>query len=106
MIWEGSSRDEALQIARKNNVSILPVYDPEKTKLVGYVRLVDLVLSKDERVVAKHPVATFAAADALVTVLIRMQSEKQEMACVSNRDGKTIGLVTSDRLIEPLFSQS
>ncbi len=98
----GAAASEVLRIARRHRAAIVPVAD-EQQKLIGYVRIVDLCLSRAETVSEFHPLVSIPATETLIAALIRMQSSKEELAAVVNDEEKTIGLLYAEDLTSRLF---
>ncbi|MDP6553404.1 MAG: CNNM domain-containing protein [Pirellulaceae bacterium] len=98
----GAAASEVLRIARRHRAAIVPVADKQQ-KLIGYVRIVDLCLSRAETVSEFHPLVNIPATETLIAALIRMQSSKEELAAVVNDEEKTIGLLYAEDLTSRLF---
>ena len=98
------SKDEIRQLARRLRISAVPVEDvPTGQRLVGYVRVIDLGLDPSDAV---GPVRTFLEiphTETHIDALMRMQSADESLALVVDAEGQTLGVVTAQRLREPLF---
>ena len=98
------SKDEIRQLARRLRISAVPVEDvPTGQRLVGYVRVIDLGLDPSDAV---GPVRTFLEiphTETHIDALMRMQSAGESLALVLDAEGLTLGVVTAQRLREPLF---
>jgi CBS domain containing-hemolysin-like protein len=110
------TKDEVLRLARRHRISLVPVESSDPSvKLAGYYRVIDLGLSLpaggDENAALNGREAVGPLRRLLeitedtshVAALMRMQSAKEDLARVVNADGETLGIVTADRLREPLF---
>ncbi|MHC4179639.1 MAG: CBS domain-containing protein, partial [Planctomycetota bacterium] len=97
-------KEDVLRLARRCRMSVLPVELPAPSaKLAGYYRVIDLGLSESEDVGPLRQFLEINEETSQVDALMRMQSAKEELARVVNADGETLGIVTADRLREPLF---
>ena len=97
-------KQEVLRLARSCRASVLPVESAEPSAgLVGYLRVIDLGLSHSEEA---GPLCAFLDIPeniSHVDALTRMQSAREDLARVVDGKGGTLGIVTADRLREPLF---
>lgn len=105
MVEQGAPASEVLRIARRHRAAIVPVVNRQQ-KLIGYVRIVDLCLSGAETVEEVLPLATIDADEPLIAALIRMQSSKEELAAVVDKEEKTVGLLYAEELTSRMFRAS
>ncbi len=97
-------KEEVLRLARRYRISVVPVESPDPSaKLAGYFRVIDLGLSESDEVGPLRRLLEIGEETSQVAALMRMQGAKEELARVVNADGETLGIVTADRLREPLF---
>lgn len=98
------TKDEILGLARRYRISDVCVEEagPER-RPAGYVRVIDLALEPSERVGPLRPLLKFQPTDTYLDTLMRMQAAKEELAQIVDADGQTIGVLTIQRLREPLF---
>jgi len=97
-------KEELLRLARQYRISVIPVESSESSEeLAGYYRVIDLGLSESERLGPPRRFLEIAEDTTHVAALMRMQSAQEELARVVNAGGETVGIVTADRLREPLF---
>jgi putative hemolysin len=98
------SKEEVLRLARRYRISIIPVESLEPSaELAGYFRVIDLGLGESDQVGPLRPFLEIAEDTSHVAALMRMQGAQEELARVVNAEGETLGIVTADRLREPLF---
>lgn len=102
-ITPGTATAKVLKLARKQQTAIVPVRDPMRQQIVGYVRVVDLCLAGDSQVTEIRPVLHIQNQVSHIECLMEMRAEKAELACVEDRTGKTLALVYASRLTAPLF---
>ena len=101
--WD-MSKEEVLRLARRHRLSVVPVESPEKSaELAGYFRVIDLGLSESEKVGPPRPFLEIGEETSQVAALMQMQNAKEDLARVVDVAGETLGIVTADRLREPLF---
>ncbi len=101
-VREGTSRDEILHLAQRQQDSVVAIRDRDTDAWIGYVRVVDLLLSGTTIVDRSRPLMQLHRRDSLIHALIRMQSEKEEIAQVLDASGQTWGLVYASDVIDLL----
>jgi putative hemolysin len=95
---------EALAMARRYQVAALPVASPERPDdPIGYVRAIELGLRKGDRIGPWHRMLDVPRATTHLVALVRMQAAGESLARVVDDEGQTVGLVTMERLREPLL---
>ena len=72
-------------------------------RLVGYVRVVDLRLHEGDDLAPIHPLPEVRDDSTHLAALMRLESSGDSLAQVVNARGETVGIVTLERLREPLF---
>lgn len=99
------SKSDCIRLARRQRADALPVEDatPHR-RLVGYVRIADLLLSTDEGIRPLRPLIDVPASDTHIAALMRMHNAGESIARVVDTQGKTVGLLTAATLRAPLFS--
>lgn len=99
-VQDGTSRDEILRLAKRHRKAVIAVKDPRTKAWLGYLRVVDLLLS--DRPYGEHlrPLIAFPRSQSLIQSLIRMQSEKAEVAQVVDDSGRPIGLLYASDVID------
>lgn len=81
---------------------MLPVADGSD-RLVGYVRVIDLRLHEGNDLAPIRPLPEIRDDSSHLAALMRLESSGDSLAQVVNGRGETIGIVTLERLREPLF---
>ncbi len=98
------SKQDVLRLARRYRISAMPVESPDAAaELIGYLRVIDLELSNSEGISPLRRLLTIPETASHLSALMQMQSAKESLARVVADQGQTIGIVTADRLREPLF---
>lgn len=72
-------------------------------ELLGYFRVIDLVLDPAAELGPPRRLLRIAHVATLLAALTRMQNEGESLAEIVDAQGNTVGLVTAERLREPLF---
>jgi putative hemolysin len=72
-------------------------------RLVGYVRVIDLELDPSERLGPIRPLLSIASTATVIDAAMRMHADKETVAQVVDADGNAVGLLTAERLHEPLL---
>ena len=98
------SKPEVLRLAEASHTAIFPVESADGTRrLVGCVRVIDLRLSDLEALVPLRPLPEVSESSTHLATLMQLESLGESMARVVDASGQTLGIVTLDRLREPLF---
>ena len=98
------SRQEVLRVASRFCIPVVPVESRETVgELVGYFRVIDLELRGTEEDSPLRRLMDIPTDTSHVAALTRMQSAGESLARVVDHQGQTVGIVTADRLREPLF---
>jgi putative hemolysin len=96
-----SAREIAEEFAT-SAFSRVPLYDGSLDHVVGMVHAFDVLKMRGERMPALRPVAVAAHDTPCSELLFRMLRKSQHMAIVQDADGRTVGLVTLEDLLEEL----
>jgi len=99
----GSTRQEALRLARRQRLPLLTVSAPDTRRVEGYVRLIDLELETADKITAARPLIRIPRDEPLLQAIIRMQNEDEELAGVVDPAGELVGLVTCQQLVDIIF---
>jgi len=100
------SKPEVLALAERYRAAVIPVEAAESAgSLVGYVRVIDLVLSDSAELGPLRPLLEIRDSSTLLAVLTRLESANENLAAVVNARGETVGIVTTRRLREPLLRE-
>ena len=101
----GSRYRDVLKLAQRKQVADIPVYDGSRTRFKGFVRTLDALTVDDPNrsIHALRPLPDVAGTSLVGEALLHMHSERLTLARVVNRQGKTIGLLSIDQLINPVM---
>ena len=95
-------RQAVLALAQRNHAAVVPLADASG-RLVGYVRVIDLRLHEGDDVAPVRPMPEIRDDTSHLAALMRLESSGDSLARVVNSRGDTLGIVTLERLREPLF---
>jgi putative hemolysin len=95
-------KQAVLRLAERNHAAVIPVADA-KGQFVGYVRVIDLRLHAGDELAPIIPLPEVQADGSHLAALMRLESTGDSLARAVNSRGETVGLVTLERLREPLF---
>jgi CBS domain containing-hemolysin-like protein len=93
---------DALRLAERSHVSAITVSDAAG-RLIGYVRVIDLSLHSSDDLAPLRPLQALPEETSHLAALMRLESSGDSLACVVNARGETLGIITLERLREPLF---
>jgi putative hemolysin len=96
------SKQAALRLAERNHVAVMPVID-SAGQISGYVRVVDLCLHAGDDLAPIRSMPVLPEDSTHLTALMRLESSGDSLGRVVNARGETLGIVTLERLREPLF---
>ena len=100
-----TSTADAIRLARRNQLRIVPVFGANRSELQGYVRAIDLLLAADP----SKPVANIQTLleipenEPFGEAIMRMQSERKLLARLVNSNGKTTGITLFSKLTSQLL---
>jgi len=100
----GMSKEEVLRLARRYRIAAVPVESSDaQGRLIGYLRVVDLILRESNEIGSPRPLLDIPETDTHVAALIRMQSGGELLARVVDAAGRTRGILTAPDLRKPFF---
>lgn len=98
-----ASRADVLRLARRHRAFALPVEDRTTRRLVGYVVVAEVALHSGQGLGPVRPLPKIGHREPHISALVRMYTEGHLMAEVVGPQGRTVGLLTTSTLIEPLL---
>jgi putative hemolysin len=103
-VRQGSSVNDAIELARRHQLASLPVAD-KQGHLLGYVVVGELlIMSPNSQVNVAHPFAKIQHTNSVAKSLIEMRSADADLALVVDDQQQTRGLLSIQRLHEQLFA--
>jgi putative hemolysin len=106
-LQEYNTVEELINKSIKTGHSRFPVYKENKADIVGMVHVKDALL-KDKNIPVKEimrEIIKISPKMKVDDVLRKMQRMKMQMAVIRSKEGKIIGLVTMEDLIEKIFGE-
>lgn len=98
------TKDEVLRLAQRLRVPAVPIEEAgPQPRLIGYVRVIDLVLEPSDRIAPVRRLLEIPQSDTHIDALMRMHSVKESLAQVVDLSGRPVGILTARRLGEPLL---
>ena len=79
--------------------------EKDSRRVVGYVRLVDLYLGDSERIDSSLKLPEIESDASPIAALLRLQSNRDMLASVVDKEGNAVGIVTTRELMQVRFSQ-
>lgn len=102
----GMSKDEVFRLARRYRLAVLPVESAgNPAEFAGYYRMIDLALDDSPEPGPLHPLMDIPDTVSHLGALMRMRSGGHSLARVVAGEGETLGVVTDERLTEPLWKR-
>ncbi|MDY0165668.1 MAG: CNNM domain-containing protein [Thermoguttaceae bacterium] len=102
----GMSKEEIFRLARRYRLAVVPVESAgSPTELAGYYRVIDLALDDSPEPGPLHPLVDIPDTVSHLGALMRMRSGGHSLARVVAGEGETLGVVTDERLTEPLWKR-
>ncbi|MFQ5956391.1 MAG: CNNM domain-containing protein [Candidatus Brocadiales bacterium] len=95
-------------LAKEKKFSRIPVYDRERTKIIGIVTLLDFLMNGKLQADIHNFVREATYIDANTPVddaLLKLRHARQRMGIVTDREGKAIGIVTIKDLVEEIVGE-
>ncbi len=101
----GKSLAVVIRIAQRHQWSEIPVTDESGNELIGYVRLIDLLVSNNNggKLESCRKLIDIKPDMPVGEALILLQSRRETLARVVNSSGHTLGLVSHNQLTDPLL---
>ena len=106
-LWENDTVEELINKSIKTGHSRFPIYMGNKEEIAGMVHVKDSLL-KDKNMPVKEimrEIIKIPPKMKVDDVLRKMQRMKMHMAVIQSKEGKIIGLVTMEDLIEEIFGE-
>ena len=92
------NREKALDLMRKEKVSVLPVVKGDTNKLVGFLTRSDLIVNPDEEQIAmlmKTDLVTVKPDDEIEDAVSKMVENNVRRVPVTDDEGDLVGILTS-----------
>jgi putative hemolysin len=94
-------RDLAMRIAA-SGYSRVPIFENDLDDMQGMVHVFDVLKAGGDRLPPVRPVATATDGQRCTELLVEMQRKRLHLAVVRDPEGRTVGLVTLEDLLEEL----
>jgi CBS domain containing-hemolysin-like protein len=101
----GASVRQALAYAQWYRIPQLVFHGAKRTEFVGYVRTSDLLLAANDSatITEFRPLPTLKAHEHAGEAMLRMQTQRQELAQVVNEKNQVLGVISLNDLMAPLL---
>ena len=107
-IHEDETIKKLIEKSIKEGYSRFPVFRNDQDDIVGMVHIKDTLLVKDENLPIKNIIRPILKVDSKMKaddVLREMKRRKTHLAILQDKEGKTLGLVSMEDLIEEIFGE-
>lgn len=105
-ITTNTSKVDILRVAKRQRRAMIPVEEPRgKRRLIGYLRVIDLVLDPRPELPSLRPLVVLKAQENYLSALERLLAADRALGHVVNDDGNTIGFVTARQLTNTLLKE-
>jgi CBS domain containing-hemolysin-like protein len=98
-----ASRTELVRVARRHRSAIVLVAEYDERRPIGYVSMVDVYLNQGDWRNSLRPLIQIRHTQPHIATLIRMQTEKEPVAQLVDHQGRSVGIVSIERLTERLL---
>jgi len=93
------SKSDVLRLAQRHRRTLLPLEETRgKRHLVGFLRMVDLAISKSSALPDPEPLVLLQADESCLSALRKLSQVEDALGQVVSKEGLTIGFVTSHEL--------
>ena len=100
----GTTRDELLKFARRNELAEITLYDKVRTQVVGYVRTVELMVNVDSTDKASPvPFLKLKKSELFGEAILQMQASREPVALIVSESGHPLGVLNINQLTDPLL---
>jgi CBS domain containing-hemolysin-like protein len=104
---ENTAKREVRRLARQYRMPTVLVTDVEHPgRVVGYVRVIDLDLDSSSERVPVRPLLRISHTQNHLDALMRLHSQNESLAEVTDEEGRALGILTAHGLRNPLFRGS
>ncbi|MFC6402344.1 hemolysin family protein [Mammaliicoccus sciuri] len=101
MINSKSSQQEAIQFVKNGYYTRYPVYQDDKTNVIGYIHAKDLLKDNIQDITELiHEIIYVKETDAIQNVLDKMKKQRAHIAIVHNEQIKLAGMITMEDILE------
>lgn len=95
------SKEDVLRLAERYRLADVPVETTEG--LTGYVRIVEMALSRATEIGPLRPLVAIAETTKHLDAIVQMENAGEDLARVVDAEGRTVGVLTARSLRAPLF---
>jgi CBS domain containing-hemolysin-like protein len=104
---ENAAKEDVRRLARQYRMPTVLITDPEHPgRVVGYVRVIELDLDSSRDLIPMRPLLRISQAHNHLDALMRLHSQNESLAEVTDEEGRAMGILTAPRLRNPLFRGS
>ncbi len=105
--WEDDKVKDILEMAKKYKYSRYPVFDEEKTKIIGFVHIKDILNVNPNDPITKHlrKIINIDENLNIKTSFEVMRKNNIHIACVLNKHGVPVGIVTLEDILEEIVGE-
>jgi putative hemolysin len=104
-VRDSQTKDEVIHLGQRNRAAALIVSSERSGDILGYVRVAEVLFSQgDWRDVTRKLVA-LRHDESHLTALVSLQSHGESLGEVVDEQGQTIGILSLDELLAPLFRE-
>ncbi|MEZ6093870.1 MAG: CNNM domain-containing protein [Pirellulaceae bacterium] len=95
----------AIKLGQRYTMPDLPISKGDKRKIVGYVHLVELLVlqGRQKELPSPRPMIEILGTEPFAEALLRMQTQRENLAKVVDSDGQVLGLLSIDQLTSQLL---
>jgi CBS domain containing-hemolysin-like protein len=99
----GARKEDVLRLTHRSKSPEVLITEAASRRILGYALVIDLHISMDESVTEYRPLVEVDMAESPLSVLMRLQGEKESLARAVDENGKTVGIVSLQALTDAVW---
>lgn len=102
-VHRGTNKENVFRLTHRSKSPEVLIADEHTREILGYSQVIDLHLSRDDHVTEFRPLVSVKTLDSPLSVLMRLQGERESLAKAVDENGKTVGIVSLQALTDAVW---